>query len=217
MSVKFLQHDFWCTSCRTWWQVRQIPVLVQMLGTPKALEFTCLCCGSLCITDSEKVQDEIRKYKFEVARVWAHNAWASTSLSDYECIEASIKGRSVTAKEYAELVNLLRCCVVESTVNDLQEARTRDILRRNEAERRSGEDRREMVNHPLHYGGDVPHEVWKCLSAWGLEADAMLWTAVKYIARAGKKSPNKLEDLKKARWYLDNRIQQLEGAANEGS
>lgn len=67
----------------------------------------------------------------------------------------------------------------------------------------------ETVNHPLHYGGDVPHETIKCLEAWGLESDAFLWNAVKYLARAGKKGAL-LEDLKKARWYLDRRITQLE-------
>src|SRR5579871_1841748 len=64
---------------------------------------------------------------------------------------------------------------------------------------------REMVNHPEHYGGDTPHEVIKCLEAWGLESDALLWNAVKYIARAGKKGAAR-EDLEKARWYLDRRI-----------
>lgn len=72
----------------------------------------------------------------------------------------------------------------------------------------------DMVNHPRHYGGDVPHEVWKCLKAWGLENDALLWNAVKYIARAGKKG-DLLEDLKKARWYLENRIQSLERKDDE--
>lgn len=70
----------------------------------------------------------------------------------------------------------------------------------------------ETVNHPLHYGGDVPHEVYKCLRVWGLEGDALLWNAVKYIARAGKKDPaKKLEDLEKALWYLQNRIDQIKG------
>lgn len=68
------------------------------------------------------------------------------------------------------------------------------------------------VNHPAHYGGDVPHETVKCLSAWGLESDALLWNAVKYISRAGKKGAT-IEDLKKARWYLDRRISCLESAA----
>ena len=65
------------------------------------------------------------------------------------------------------------------------------------------------VNHPAHYGGDVPHETFKCLEAWGLESDALLWNVVKYISRAGKKG-EALEDLKKARWYLERRIAALE-------
>jgi hypothetical protein len=67
----------------------------------------------------------------------------------------------------------------------------------------------EAVNHPQHYGGDTPHEVIKCLRAWGLECDALLWNAVKYIARAGKKA-DLLEDLRKAKFYLDRRITSLE-------
>ncbi len=68
---------------------------------------------------------------------------------------------------------------------------------------------REVVEHPSHYGGDVPHETIKCLEAWGLESDALLWNAVKYISRAGKKG-QKIEDLKKAAWYLDRRIKLME-------
>jgi hypothetical protein len=69
---------------------------------------------------------------------------------------------------------------------------------------------KEAVNHPAHYGGDVPHEVYKCLAAWCLISNAYLWNAVKYIARAGRKG-DALEDLKKARWYLDREIERLEG------
>lgn len=71
----------------------------------------------------------------------------------------------------------------------------------------------EKVNHPAHYGGDTPHETVKCLAAWGLESDALLWNAVKYISRAGKKR-DLLEDLKKARWYLERRIDSLEPVAD---
>jgi hypothetical protein len=72
---------------------------------------------------------------------------------------------------------------------------------------------KEAVDHPLHYGGaDAPHEVIKCLEAWGLESDALLWNVVKYISRAGKKGAW-IEDLKKARWYLDRKISQLEKSA----
>lgn len=71
---------------------------------------------------------------------------------------------------------------------------------------------KESVNHPQHYGGDVPHETYKCLRAWGLETDALLWNSVKYLSRAGKKSKETLiQDLKKAIWYIQCRIDQLEG------
>ena len=66
----------------------------------------------------------------------------------------------------------------------------------------------EAVNHPVHYGGDVPHEVYKCLRAWGLEGDALIWNAVKYLSRAGKKD-SKIQDLEKAIWYITSRIEQL--------
>lgn len=69
----------------------------------------------------------------------------------------------------------------------------------------------DQVNHPQHYGGkDNPYEAIKVIEAWGL--GFCLGNTVKYLARAGKKSAaTELEDLKKARWYLDRAIQQQEG------
>lgn len=69
------------------------------------------------------------------------------------------------------------------------------------------------VNRPSHYAaGGI--EVIDAVEAWGLDSDAYLMNAVKYIARAGKKDPAKLvEDLEKARWYLDRRIKRLKGNA----
>jgi hypothetical protein len=73
----------------------------------------------------------------------------------------------------------------------------------------------EAVNHPVHYGGDVLHETYKCLRAWGLESDALIWNAVKYLSRAGKKnSSTKIEDLQKSVWYINNRIEQLKAEGN---
>jgi hypothetical protein len=68
----------------------------------------------------------------------------------------------------------------------------------------------EMVNNPLHYGGaDNPYEAIKVIEAWGL--DFHLGNTVKYISRAGIKNPEKeLEDLKKAAWYLQRRIENLQ-------
>jgi hypothetical protein len=71
---------------------------------------------------------------------------------------------------------------------------------------------KEMVNHPNHYGGaDNPYEVIKVCEAWGLDKDAYIFNVVKYVARAGKKDPAKeLEDLKKASFYLNRRIETLQ-------
>lgn len=68
----------------------------------------------------------------------------------------------------------------------------------------------ENVNHPSHYGGaDNPTEAIKVIEAWQLGFN--LGNTVKYISRAGKKSKEtNLEDLKKARWYLDREISNLE-------
>jgi hypothetical protein len=68
----------------------------------------------------------------------------------------------------------------------------------------------EMVNNPLHYGGaDNPYEAIKVIEAW--ELDFHLGNTVKYISRAGIKNPEKeLEDLKKAAWYLQRRIDNLQ-------
>jgi len=65
----------------------------------------------------------------------------------------------------------------------------------------------ERINHPAHYGGDTTYEVIKVIEAWGLGFHA--GNAVKYIARAGRKD-DELTDLKKALWYLDRLIAQLE-------
>jgi len=44
-----------------------------------------------------------------------------------------------------------------------------------------------------------------------LDFDAYLFNVVKYVARAGKKDDTKeLEDLKKAAFYLDRKIKNLE-------
>jgi hypothetical protein len=67
---------------------------------------------------------------------------------------------------------------------------------------------KEAVNHPAHYGGeDNAYEAIKVIEAWGL--DFLLGNTVKYIARAGKKD-SEVQDLKKAKFYLERRIAKLE-------
>lgn len=73
-------------------------------------------------------------------------------------------------------------------------------------------ENKEMVNHPNHYGGkENVYEVVKVCEAWGLDNDAYIFNVVKYVARAGKKDTDKeLQDMKKALWYLNRKIERLE-------
>jgi hypothetical protein len=65
----------------------------------------------------------------------------------------------------------------------------------------------QAVDHPAHYGGaDNTYEAIKVIEAW--ELGFCLGNVVKYISRAGKKG-NRLEDLKKAQWYLAREIEKL--------
>lgn len=66
------------------------------------------------------------------------------------------------------------------------------------------------IDHPNHYGGDTTYEAVKVIEAW--ELGFHLGNAAKYICRAGKKE-DELEDLRKARWYLDRYIAQKEAMA----
>lgn len=72
------------------------------------------------------------------------------------------------------------------------------------------ESTQDSVNHPKHYThGGI--EVIDAIEAWGL--NFRLANVVKYVARSDHKN-NKLEDLKKARWYLDREISKLESSTN---
>lgn len=77
----------------------------------------------------------------------------------------------------------------------------------------TGTHKIELAVRPEHYGVGKEHEAYKCLRAWGLESDAFLWTVGKYLSRAGKKD-ELLQELKKMKWYLDMRIESLEGENN---
>lgn len=83
----------------------------------------------------------------------------------------------------------------------------------------------EAVNHPSHYGGeDNPYEVIKVIKAWARTPEEFIgglrFNYLKYLGRAGEKDPAKtIEDLEKARWYLDYEIEyrkELARSANSG-
>jgi hypothetical protein len=86
--------------------------------------------------------------------------------------------------------------------------RSEDIQNAIESMARKIEDN---INHPCHYTFGK-FEVIDVLEDW-FGTDPLLWQVGKYIARAGHKG-NPVEDLKKARWYLDRRIAKANGGQN---
>jgi hypothetical protein len=62
------------------------------------------------------------------------------------------------------------------------------------------------VNHPSHYT-EHPSGV-ECIQVTE-HMNFCLGNAVKYIWRAGLKNDNAIEDLKKARWYVDRELERL--------
>lgn len=67
----------------------------------------------------------------------------------------------------------------------------------------------EHVNHPSHYN-QGKFEVMDVIDDWKL--NFALGNVVKYVARAPFKG-NTLEDLQKAKWYLEYEIKKLAEAA----
>ena len=65
-----------------------------------------------------------------------------------------------------------------------------------------------MVSHPMHYSIENKiYEPYKVIAAW--DCDFNIGSAIKYLARF-KKKWNPIEDLKKAKQYIDFEIEKLE-------
>jgi hypothetical protein len=68
--------------------------------------------------------------------------------------------------------------------------------------------KKEMVNHPEHYNsGNI--EVIDFIKSLDMHEDFCVANAIKYLSRYKYKG-NPVEDLKKAKWYIDYLIRQLE-------
>lgn len=67
------------------------------------------------------------------------------------------------------------------------------------------------VDHPTHYRKGSGFEAIDVIEAWNLGFN--LGNALKYISRCGLKGDGgvevEIEDLKKARWYVDRQIELL--------
>ena len=65
------------------------------------------------------------------------------------------------------------------------------------------------VSHPRHYHPNTEHEAIDVIEAWSLNFNR--GNVVKYIARAGLKTSQELQDLQKALWYLEREIERVKG------
>lgn len=63
--------------------------------------------------------------------------------------------------------------------------------------------KKDMIDHPPHYAEGRKHEPIEVIEDWGL--DFNLGTALKYIARAGRKD-DIIMDLEKCVWYVQREI-----------
>ncbi len=71
----------------------------------------------------------------------------------------------------------------------------------------------EKINHPAYYQSESGLEAIDVIEAFNLPFH--LGNVVKYILRAGKKEQySEIEDLKKARWYLDREISNREAPSD---
>lgn len=70
-------------------------------------------------------------------------------------------------------------------------------------------EERNIITKAEHYN-QGKYEVIDVLEDWGLDKNAYLWNTVKYISRCNHKG-NYIQDLKKARYYLDREIARAEG------
>lgn len=104
--------------------------------------------------------------------------------------------------------------LTKSTIKELIEAEQaiRDqipaLAAKLDEDKAKAKARADMVNSPSHYtAGGI--EVYDYIAAKGLSYE--LGNVVKYVSRADYKG-NKLQDLQKARWYLDAAIRTAGGA-----
>jgi len=81
------------------------------------------------------------------------------------------------------------------------------------AQRRARDGRLNLdnINHPAHYTSH-PSGV-ECIQVTE-HMNFCIGNAMKYLWRAGLKG-DALEDLKKARWYVDREIKRIESAASQ--
>ena len=121
------------------------------------------------------------------------------------CPDCAIKFCHKSKKEVEEEANMTT--VDSNKTEDRQKEETVQVPTAGHMDKMYGNIKHDAVNHPSHYTrGKI--EVIDFIE--DQQFPYHLGNVIKYIARAGYKG-DKLEDLKKARWYLDRYINEVMG------
>jgi hypothetical protein len=141
---------------------------------------------------------ENKAIKFETEQELNHLAELAKSygLNVYSLSEI------IDSKRYFRNVSTCAYYSDFNNSNDLPEITYSDFI----ASLQPIEPQPDMVNHPKHYNVDG-YEVIDIIDAFKLNFN--MGNALKYLLRADRKG-NKLQDLKKALWYLQREIEQSE-------
>lgn len=116
---------------------------------------------------------------------------------------------SIDGLDFANPCGRCKECDAESTIHDpypkwTSKTPTVDLQKKVRVATPSGND---PVDHPKHY--TVHPSGVECIQITE-HMNFCLGNAIKYLWRAGDKHETPLEDLKKARWYIDREIKRLE-------
>ena len=79
----------------------------------------------------------------------------------------------------------------------------------NMSKTRLNTSKKELVNHPKHYGGNTVYECIKVLKAWMSKEEYegfLRGNCLKYLCRTGKKD-SEIQELEKSKWYLEKLIE----------
>jgi hypothetical protein len=171
---------------------------------------TCITCGrvSLWCTDCDKILCHEFPYSVEVYGLAQKNL---TIQNLYDLLEE----KCVTVTE--TLASDKRPDVIYANLMATNKEKVKEFFDNINTSPQPGEvlsrhiPKEDPVNHPSHYN-QFPVEIIEICRHLNFDRG----NAVKYICRAGFKNPEKeLEDLEKARWYLEDEIDRLKDSACE--
>ena len=100
--------------------------------------------------------------------------------------------------EHEKYIDEMVDAVIEYVAREKEKEKENEMARENRVESK--------VNHPSHYNKGI--ETIDYIESWSMNFN--IGNVIKYVTRAGHKD-NKLEDLEKAKWYLEREISKAKG------